>query len=229
VTEFTLVREIRVGDLLTAGSVAIGTLTLLYALMKDRRLRRREYADRIRRSASETLAAIERWREIAIRHFQDAQPLLTDADVMLTKEQDVVSTRDTLWRSLMALEAQTSDRVLSEKLEGAYKGLYGYDPSVHATYTAAIISMRQGFQEAHEALLSETQQDVVSMEVESQPYFSAQLGNRLRGSTASVKDLFVKHADASLAPLRARMLALVQASDDDIYNKTSSPSQQVAA
>lgn len=98
-TDFVLIREIKVGDLLTAGSVALGTLTLLYALIKDRKLRRREYADRIRRSAAETLSAIERWREIATRHFHDAQPVLTDADVMLVKDQDVIATRDFLWRS----------------------------------------------------------------------------------------------------------------------------------
>jgi hypothetical protein len=41
-SDFVLVREIKVGDLLTAGSVVLGTLTLLYALLKDRLLRRRE-------------------------------------------------------------------------------------------------------------------------------------------------------------------------------------------
>jgi hypothetical protein len=217
--EFTLVREVKVGDLLTAGSVLLGTVTLLYALLKDRSLRRREYADRIRRSAADTLAAMERWREIALRHFHDAQPLLTDADLMLVKDQDVVLTRDFLWRALVALEAQSSARVLAEKLEGAYAGLYGYDPSVHQTYASSVARMREAFEAAHLMHLERTQRDVLGMNAESQPYTSAQLGNRLRESTFVVVQDFLVRAEEAVAPLRAQMLALIEASDSAIVYK----------
>jgi hypothetical protein len=218
-TEFVLVKEVKIGDLITAGSFLIGSLTLVYSLVKDRRLRRREYADRIRRSAADTLAAIERWREIALQHFHDAQPLLTDADAILVKNQDVELTRDSLWRSLVALESQTSARVLSEKLEGAYSGLYGYDPSVHAIYSASVERLRQEFEAAHLAHLELTQRQVLGMSGQPQPYESAVLGNRLRSAARHVTQTFLKQAELAVAPLRTKMLGLIQASDDAIVKK----------
>jgi hypothetical protein len=120
----------------------------------------------------------------------------------------------------MALEVQTSARVLSEKLEGAYAGLYGYDPTIQETYTLATRAMKDCFEEAHHAMLSFTQQDVFSMESEIKPYFSAQLGNRLRESTATVKKEFSSRADEALKPLREKMLELIVASDDELFNKS---------
>ena len=226
---FKLVEEVKVGDLLMIGSVLIATMSLLYSLYKDRRLRRREYADRIRKSASETLAATERWREIAIRHFADTQPILTDADGLLVKEQNIVLTRDSLWRALMALEIQTSSRVLDEKLEGAYAGLYGYDPAVHDIFSTATAKLRSGFAEAHHTLLMKTQEDVCSLEEENKPFVSAQLGNRLRESTCEVEHSFAAFADEALTPLRHRMLALIQSNDHEIFAKQGRSTTHSAA
>src|SRR5580658_2764095 len=217
--DFVLVRQVKVGDLLTAATVIVGTLTFLYALLKDRQLRRREYADRIRRSAAETLSGLERWREICAHHFHDVQPLLTDADVTLVKEQDLISTRDSLWRNLVALEARTSERLLSEKLEGAYAGLYGYDPAVLGGYRSAKTQMRKAFEAAHLRLMDATQMDVLNMDAVKTPYTSAHLGNELRKSNHRVAQEFLPLAEKALGPLRSQMLALVEASDRDIVRK----------
>lgn len=94
--DFVLVPEVKLGDLLTVASVLVGSLSLTYAILKDRSLRRREYADRIRKAAADTLVALDRWFEIASRYFRDAQPLLTEADMQLVATQDVTQARDAL-------------------------------------------------------------------------------------------------------------------------------------
>jgi hypothetical protein len=119
---FKLNLEVKLGDLLTLGSVLLALAGFLYGWVKDHRLRNREYADRIRLAAAQTLAGIERWKEVGLRSFDDVQPLITDADTLLVKEQDPIRTRDSLWRALMALQAETSKRILNERLEGAYSG-----------------------------------------------------------------------------------------------------------
>jgi hypothetical protein len=48
----------------------------LYPWIKDRLLRKREYADRIRRAAAETVVALELWRQITLRCYESIQPLI---------------------------------------------------------------------------------------------------------------------------------------------------------
>ena len=215
----------KVGDLLTLGSVVVGLAGFLYAWAKDRRLCNREYADRIRLAAAQTLAGIERWKEVGLRAFDDAQPLLTDADTDLVKEQDPIQARDSLWRALMALQADTSKRILGEKLEGAYSGLYGYDPDVHNVYRTAVHELRVTLDLAFSALLNKTQSDVLAMTSAQKPYTSANLGNRLRRTTNDVVKAFEADAEKAVAPVRERMLSIVVSGDKDIVRKLIKPAK----
>jgi hypothetical protein len=101
--------EIKLSDLLTIGSVAVAAAALLGAWVKDRRLRKREYADKVRQASARALGALERWKEVSLSLFDQIQPLLTDADAMLVKEQDVVTTRDFLWRALVDASGGDAD------------------------------------------------------------------------------------------------------------------------
>jgi hypothetical protein len=87
---FTFDTTVKLGDLLTSLSITIASLTLFTTWLKDRRLRRKEYADRIRKAASETMVALHRWKELAVRLYDDIQPLITDCDMELVQVQDVV-------------------------------------------------------------------------------------------------------------------------------------------
>ncbi len=78
--------DIKISDILTSASILIAACGLMYTLFKDRQLRKREYSDKIRRAAAETVVSLERWKELALRFYSAIQPLITDADVMLTRE-----------------------------------------------------------------------------------------------------------------------------------------------
>ena len=54
---------INLGHIITAASVLIAALGFLWTWLKDRRLREREYAERVRRAATAALVGLERWRE----------------------------------------------------------------------------------------------------------------------------------------------------------------------
>ena len=62
-------REIKLGDILTSVSLLIATLTLVTAWIKERKLRRKVYADTIRAAAAGTAVAIARRRELAIAFY----------------------------------------------------------------------------------------------------------------------------------------------------------------
>jgi ABC-type nickel/cobalt efflux system permease component RcnA len=73
-------QTVKLGDLLTAGSVAIAVATLVTGLYRNERLKQKEYADRIRQAAAATAIAIGRWVELAGSLYTRLQPLITDTD-----------------------------------------------------------------------------------------------------------------------------------------------------
>ena len=55
---------------------------LIYAWFKDLQLKRKTYADKIRVSAGEIIAKLERRKSIMLSLYQEIQPLITDADIL---------------------------------------------------------------------------------------------------------------------------------------------------
>jgi uncharacterized protein (UPF0218 family) len=108
--------ELKIGDFLTALSVLVALGGFLYLWVKDRRLRRREYADRIRRAAAETVAGLDRWRQLALSLYDTIQPLITDSDVMVLRgsgePNNITDVRDfsLAWVSVGAGGIRQSDR-----------------------------------------------------------------------------------------------------------------------
>jgi hypothetical protein len=98
--------EVSVGDLLTAVAVLVSAIGILTELRKDRLLRRKELSDRVRRSTGIIITKADRWKQLSLRFFDELQPIITDADVLLVKEQDVVTARDFFWREALRFTGQ---------------------------------------------------------------------------------------------------------------------------
>jgi len=73
-------------ELIPSLAILVGFAGLIYAWHKDRLLRRKEYADQVRRAASLVTAKLERWAELALRLYEELQPLITETDIMLKKD-----------------------------------------------------------------------------------------------------------------------------------------------
>ena len=74
--------EFSVGDILTAMAVLVSAIGILAELRKDRLLRRKELADRVRRSAGLIVAKADRWKQLSLHFFDELQSIITDADVL---------------------------------------------------------------------------------------------------------------------------------------------------
>jgi hypothetical protein len=218
----TIENTVKVGDFLTALSVSIAIVGLFIASLRDRRLRRKEYADRIRQSAAATAVAVERWTELAVRLYDDIQALITDADMLLVEKQDVITARNFFWRGLVEARATASRRILDEKLDSAYVGLYGYAPDIQGLYTSVMRSLKHADEIAYTHLLEETQREVMNCSDRRKPYTSAELGNRLRSKASDANEELVLAASSIVTAFRSRMLSLINATDGQIFNKTFS-------
>ncbi len=71
--------EITVGNLVAAGAAMISALAIIATFAKDRALRKKELADRVRQSASLVAAKLDRWKQLALQTFDQLQGAATDA------------------------------------------------------------------------------------------------------------------------------------------------------
>jgi hypothetical protein len=204
---------------ITASSVVIAATGLLFTMRQANLLRRREYADRIRKSASETSAALDRWKTLCLRMYDDIQPLLTDVDMELVETGDLVIARDHLWRGLVEARAKATERITAEKIETAYVSLYGYDARIHPLFAAVTGSIRDIDADTYANLLKETQDDVLRMKPESNTFKSASLGNVLRQTCAELKSSLSHGLDVEIEPYSAWLLSIIEATDIEIANK----------
>jgi hypothetical protein len=69
---------LRFGDVLTSVSVLLALSGFLYSWRKDRRLRTKEYADRVRAAASMTLAKIDRCESLYLSFIDRARPAFAE-------------------------------------------------------------------------------------------------------------------------------------------------------
>ena len=95
-------------------AVFVSMLGLLVSLRKDRKLKLKEYADRVRKSAALVVARADRWKHLSLSLFQDIQVAITDADIILAKERDVRRADDFFWRELFIAQ-RTIARKLTDR------------------------------------------------------------------------------------------------------------------
>jgi hypothetical protein len=216
-------KEITVGDILTVLTLAISLtgalLSLLISFHKDRLLRRKEYADRIRLAAGSVIAKLERWRELSLRYFGDIQPTIIDTSVRLIAKKDAVAARDFLWRNLVALRAQATLRIVDEEIEVAYSGLYGYDPNIHALYVASVRQLKIIDDDIYQRLLVDAQADVLELGKKLPNLHSATLGNALRKTCEDLAEESDKNLTGVIDDFRKVLIKLIEADDTAIVER----------
>jgi hypothetical protein len=204
------------GDIITSVSVLVAAGGLFYAMHQANQLRRQQYADNIRVAASATTAALDRWKELCLRLYDDIQPLLTDADMQLVGTSDVTATRDHLWRGLTQLRSAATERITSEKIETSYVGLYGYDARIQQFFADVTTTIKTLDYEAYLALLRDTQACVLDMPPDAAGYPSAELGNLLRTVSGTHAATLSQYLSGAIAPCSSWLLKIIQAPDRDI-------------
>lgn len=216
---FVIKTEISIGDLLTAVTIIVSIVALIIAWYKDQQLKRKEYADKIRRSAGTIIAKLERWKELSLSFFDEVQPIITDADALIVKEQETTIVRDTLWRNVVALRAMALKRILDEQVEIAYADLYGYDPRIQLLFSGALRRLRIVDREIYNLFMMLTQQDVLVLNHQRKPYRSAQLGNRLRDTNYKLSQEHAKLMDGIISSFRNEIIKLIRATDNEIVKR----------
>ncbi len=218
VAHFYIKPEITVGDILTLVTILITLYTLYSAWVQSKRIREKELATNIRNACANVLGKLERWRELNLSIFENAQPLYVETSEMLEKNQNVIKTRDYLWKSLNAARNEIRHTVLEEKLESAYTDLYGYSPQLVDGFTHALEQLKTVENAVFTAFLAKTQDSVMDWQSKLNQYTSAMLGNELRELAAQHGEQFEKNTHTAIAPLKQKLTELLRESDQALIN-----------
>jgi hypothetical protein len=212
--------EVTVGNLVAVGAAIISAVAILAALAKERALRKKELADRVRQSTALVVAKLDRWKQIALQTFDQLQMAATEADGQLIAGGDDIATRDSFWKQVVTTQASLAKSVLDEEIEVAYSNLFGYDPRIHDLFTGAVLRLRHIESFVFLQVLNRTQNDILNVRADgSDELVSAKLGNRLRYTLAESRCLLEESMEAVLAEFRKGMLPIIRASDDDLVHR----------
>lgn len=211
---------VTVGDFLTAFAVLISAAGVVIELRKDRTLKQKEIADRVRRSAGLVAAKADRWRQLSQGLFDEIHPLIIDADTMLMKERDVIKVRDFFWRELFALKLHVARRIMEEETEIAYADLYGYDPRIQDLFSGVIENLRAISDLSFRSLVYQTQDDIMILQSEVEALDSATLGNILRDTVKVHENKARDLMNATLESFRKEINRLVNSSDREISRRS---------
>jgi hypothetical protein len=196
--------------------ISLTILGLLYTLHKDRKLRRKEYADRIRTAAGTIIAKLERWKNLSLRFFEDISPLITKTDLNLAKSCDIDQARYDFWIGLEDARANSSQRIVDEQIEMAYKDLYGYEPIIEDLFINTIEKLKKIDNATYDRLFRLTQADIYRMEGNIN---GGSLGYKLRETCGKQSDENEKSMNKIIELFRRELKKLIVATDDEIVNR----------
>ena len=207
--------QISVGEILTVFVILLSAASLGYGWYKDRELRRREDAERIRQNAGTVTAKLERLGVLSSRYYIDIQPLLVDSSLKVAENHQLHPANDLLWRGLFEAQARSSQRAIDEQVELAYVSLYGYDPRIYNLFVAAACKLKEKDQDFADQARVETELILVQ---DMRKQDTSAITEDLREKCTELQSKLQSEMEKIINPFRIQMLKLIQSSDEDIVN-----------
>lgn len=205
--------KITFGDVLTVVSIFISVWTLVSSWRKDRLLRQRELADKVRAAAAKTLTKLERWEELSLALFLECQPLFVKVSEDLAKKFDLKAARDFLWRELHSVYLNIMQNIRAEEIETAYADLYVYHPEARNIFHDSLQQLKEAQEQTFTELLAKTQETIMAAG-EKKKYQTAELGNTLRAAAARVREKYAQTLSLKLVAPQKFLFALIAQSDE---------------
>jgi hypothetical protein len=206
--------QVKVTDLLTSVSVFCAAVALIYTWMKDRGLRSKEYADKIRSAASITLSKVDRCQNLFQSITDVVQPAITEVDGLMVESKDVVKCRDLFWKRLHELRTSIMDTFREEQIEVAYAPLFVYSSSIYHLFEDAM-KFAKAAEAASFAVLQEKCQAAI-LSLHPSDASSAILGNVLRGICAEHELQSSEDFSIALSDVRSFLKRVLSQNDKEL-------------
>jgi hypothetical protein len=216
--------SVDVGNILTVATILVSVTVVLMSLAKDRRIREREIADKVRGAAARTLAKLERWQELSISYYENVRPGFEETSRMLATEFDVEQARDFLWKNLETARVDSLQRLRDEDIETAYVDLYAFSVSAYDRFRVTIGKLRSVDEQFHRQLRIKAQDDVLFWKgVDPAFYDPAALGNALRSTSSHLKSELDQSMTSEITPLREALTQIIAMDDRSVLRHRGQP------
>jgi hypothetical protein len=205
----------KVGDLVTSASVLIALIGFLYSWSKDRKLRTKEYADRVRAAAATTLAKIDRCESLFLSYFNFIQPVITEADDLIAKTHNAVECRDFFWKQAIKTRLDILKQYDAEQIELSYAPLLPFRSDIYQIFRYAIDNAKQAEDHLFWETLGFFQVAILRM-ADDPDIYSAKLGNALRGVLAVQERTYKRDLGEKFADVRRFLQEIIGSSDKNL-------------
>jgi hypothetical protein len=214
---FNFQPTIDVGNLLTSFSVVIALAGFLYTWAKDRKLRTKEYADRVRSAAALTLSKIDRCESLFLSFFHLLQPLITEADELIVKDKDEIKCRDLFWKQVTNARLVILTKFSNEEIELAYAPLLPFRNDIYAIFRSAINDALRTEDSFFWPYLDECQKAILG--VKKSEMKSAVLGNILREILGNHESMYSQQLAGVLKSVRQFLHSIVASDDKEVVSQ----------
>jgi len=206
-------KSVSIGNVLTFLSVIFSVVALSYSWSHDRDLRLREEAAKVRTSVAVTIAKLDRWKQLSLSYFRQAEPLYVKVSAQFERRPNPIAARDFLYENIQALRAPVLEKLLSENIETAYVDLYAYDHTLRQHIDVTLRQLREQHAAAADNLLLATQTVVLSFPRTKSPGSSDGIGSELPRVAAEIEHSYVTRVDEIEAGILDKLSKLAEQSD----------------
>jgi hypothetical protein len=209
--------SVKTGDLVTALSVLVALAGFLYSRSRDRKVLVKEYADRVRSAAAETLSRVDRCQSILDSFYERMQTAITEADEIMVRENDAVKARDYLWKACYNVRHDVLAVFSEENIELAYAPLLGYRRNIYKLFKTGVEMAVRVSMDGFKVFRNVSQDAILNMDKTEKP-LSGYLGNRVRSVVARLQEQQQEQTAEALHQLRLFLLETISISDEAIFN-----------
>jgi len=210
----------QIGDLLTIITILITLYSLRNTLNKDRMLREKDQADKVRDGAARMIAKLDRWRELSLAMFPDMDIAFVETSEEMRRMFDSQNARDSLWKKLNAIKSSIFEKVLAEDIETAYADLYGYDPHVREFYEKVLFRLKE--EETvmfKKGILCRTQNEILYNHKDIDSFRTNDMRNGLMRHAEDVHSKYKLRLHEIIKPVEALLLELISKSDQELLGQ----------
>ncbi len=208
----------RIGELLTSASVLIALLGFLYTWHKDRSLRTKEYADKVRAAAAMTLAKVDRCESLFLSFIHRIRPIFTEMNELLQQTKSPYACRDQFWKQMIAIRLSIYEQFSEEQIEIAYAPLFAHQGEIYDLFKNAIEKAKQAEDNFFWDLMGECQKAILDLPDQMQTVDPA-LSNKLLDISSYYHKQYAREFSLLLDEIRQFLRGMVTASDERIVSR----------
>jgi hypothetical protein len=216
---FRLVREVKLGDLISAGSLMVAAAAFTAGRCADRETERRLHAEAVRSAAIGELESLQRVKQRTDGVFETAQVAVSQSTQRARKDRDTVAIRESVYEAISAARFAATAAIRAESRGVGFVSLYGYSPCAVTAYDSTLSVLRGASDRAMSALVDSVSNlaGVLAARA-SDPAGALSMRETLRDYIRADKKSYDDAANAIIRPLEEALLPLVRGSDDAIVD-----------